>query len=100
MAGGAASQGLSAKLAELAGGKVGWRGLLGSKKTFGIALFASLGGLVYGCKLARHPFSTATHTVRQPGNVRPDPHDAIVHQCGKSDKIFLSFSFNCITSPS
>ncbi|PLB49903.1 putative MFS monosaccharide transporter [Aspergillus steynii IBT 23096] len=48
MAGGAASQGLSAKRAELAGGKVGWRGLLGSKKTFGIALFASLGGLVYG----------------------------------------------------
>ncbi|KAH8435117.1 putative MFS monosaccharide transporter [Aspergillus melleus] len=48
MAGGAASQGLSAKRAELAGGKVGWRGLLSSKKTFGIALFASLGGLVYG----------------------------------------------------
>jgi hypothetical protein len=49
MAGGMASEGISAKRAELAGGKVGWRGLLSSKKTFGIALFASLGGLVYGC---------------------------------------------------
>lgn len=49
MAGGMASQGISAKRAELAGGRVGWRGLVSSKKTFGIALFASLGGLVYGC---------------------------------------------------
>ncbi|EIT80967.1 putative transporter [Aspergillus oryzae 100-8] len=48
MAGGMASQGISAKRAELAGGRVGWRGLVSSKKTFGIALFASLGGLVYG----------------------------------------------------
>lgn len=41
--------GVSARRAELAGNKVGWRGLVSSKKTFGIALFASLGGLVYGC---------------------------------------------------
>ncbi|OJJ78688.1 putative MFS monosaccharide transporter [Aspergillus glaucus CBS 516.65] len=40
--------GVSARRAELAGNKVGWRGLVSSKKTFGIALFASLGGLVYG----------------------------------------------------
>lgn len=49
MAGGA-PEGVSAKRAELAGNKVGWRGLVSGKKTFGIALFASLGGLVYGCK--------------------------------------------------
>ena len=41
--------GVSARRAELTGNKVGWRGLVSSKKTFGIALFASLGGLVYGC---------------------------------------------------
>ncbi|PLB35390.1 putative MFS monosaccharide transporter [Aspergillus candidus] len=48
MGGAMAAEGISAKRAELAGSKVGWRGLVGSKKTFGIALFASLGGLVYG----------------------------------------------------
>lgn len=47
---GGAVEGVSAKRAELAGNKVGWRGLVRSKKTFGISLFASLGGLVYGCK--------------------------------------------------
>jgi hypothetical protein len=46
------SQDISAKRAKLAGGKVGWRGLTSSKKTFGIALFASLGGLVYGCMMS------------------------------------------------
>lgn len=46
---GSTPEGVSAKRAELAGNKVGWRGLVSSKKTFGIALFASLGGLVYGC---------------------------------------------------
>ena len=49
MAGGA-TEGISAKRAELTGNKVGWRGPINSKKTFGIALFASLGGLVYGCE--------------------------------------------------
>lgn len=47
---GSTPEGVSAKRAELAGNKVGWRGLVSSKKTFGIALFASLGGLVYGCQ--------------------------------------------------
>lgn len=45
--------GVSARRAELAGNRVGWRGLVSSKKTFGIALFASLGGLVYGCTWSR-----------------------------------------------
>lgn len=48
MAGGMAAEGISGKRAQLAAGRVGWRGLFSSKKTFGIALFASLGGLVYG----------------------------------------------------
>ncbi|KAF4221520.1 hypothetical protein CNMCM5878_008768 [Aspergillus fumigatiaffinis] len=67
MGGGMTSQDISAKRAELAGGKVGWRGLLSSKKTFGIALFASLGGLVYGYNqgmfaqiLTMHSFIEAT----------------------------------------
>lgn len=64
MAGGAASQGLSARRAELAGGKVGWRGLVSSKKTFGVALFASLGGLVYGCKDAIPSLSADAHDAR------------------------------------
>lgn len=50
---GGAVEAVSAKRAELAGNKVGWRGLVRSKKTFGISLFASLGGLVYGCKWIR-----------------------------------------------
>jgi hypothetical protein len=41
---------ISAKRAELAG-KGGILGLLSNKKTSAIGLFASLGGLVYGCKL-------------------------------------------------
>lgn len=40
---------ISAKRAELAG-KGGILGLLSNKKTSAIGLFASLGGLVYGCK--------------------------------------------------
>ncbi|KAL4895133.1 general substrate transporter [Aspergillus ambiguus] len=48
MVGGAPGEGISGKRAQLAAGRVGWRGLFSSKKTFGIALFASLGGLVYG----------------------------------------------------
>lgn len=43
---------VSAKRAELAG-KTGIWGLLSNKKTTLIGLFASLGGLVYGCKFAR-----------------------------------------------
>ncbi|PYH70823.1 putative MFS monosaccharide transporter [Aspergillus vadensis CBS 113365] len=45
---GAGAEAVSGKRAELAGNRVGWRGLLSSKKTFAIALFASLGGFVYG----------------------------------------------------
>ncbi|GLA75321.1 hypothetical protein AtubIFM55763_006592 [Aspergillus tubingensis] len=45
---GAGAEAASGKRAELAGNRVGWRGLLSSKKTFAIALFASLGGFVYG----------------------------------------------------
>lgn len=55
MAGGVAAQGISGKRAQLAEGRVGWRGLFHSKKTFGISLFASLGGLVYGCMYFRAP---------------------------------------------
>lgn len=40
---------VSAKRAELAG-KTGILGLLSNKKTTLIGLFASLGGLVYGCE--------------------------------------------------
>lgn len=40
---------MSAKRAELAG-KGGIWGLIGNKKTSAIGLFASLGGLVYGCE--------------------------------------------------
>lgn len=40
---------ISAKRAELSG-KNGFKGLLSNKKTTCIGLFASLGGLVYGCK--------------------------------------------------
>jgi hypothetical protein len=40
---------ISAKRAQLSG-KHGFKGLLSNKKTTGIGLFASLGGLVYGCK--------------------------------------------------
>lgn len=47
---GAGAEAVSGKRAELAGNRVGWRGLLSSKKTFAIALFASLGGFVYGCR--------------------------------------------------
>ncbi|CAK44971.1 hypothetical protein CBS115989_6948 [Aspergillus niger] len=45
---GAGAEAVSGKRAELAGNRVGWRGLMSSKKTFAIALFASLGGFVYG----------------------------------------------------
>ncbi|PYI04604.1 MFS monosaccharide transporter [Aspergillus sclerotiicarbonarius CBS 121057] len=45
---GAGAEAVSGKRAELAGDRVGWRGLMSSKKTFAIALFASLGGFVYG----------------------------------------------------
>ncbi|PWY88228.1 MFS monosaccharide transporter [Aspergillus heteromorphus CBS 117.55] len=45
---GAGAEAVSGKRAELAGNRVGWRGLISSKKTFAIALFASLGGFVYG----------------------------------------------------
>ncbi|RAH47445.1 putative MFS monosaccharide transporter [Aspergillus aculeatinus CBS 121060] len=48
MAVGVGAEAISGKRAELAGNRVGWRGLLSSKKTFSIALFASLGGFVYG----------------------------------------------------
>jgi hypothetical protein len=40
---------ISAKRAELSG-KGGFKGLISNKKTTSIGLFASLGGLVYGCK--------------------------------------------------
>lgn len=40
---------ISAKRAQLAG-KHGMMGLLSNKKTTCIGLFASLGGLVYGCE--------------------------------------------------
>lgn len=43
---------ISAKRAELSG-KNGLKGLLSNKKTTCIGLFASLGGLVYGCKLMK-----------------------------------------------
>ena len=39
---------LSEKRAAIAGPS-GFKGLIGNKKTFSIGLFASLGGLVYGC---------------------------------------------------
>ncbi|RAK98461.1 putative MFS monosaccharide transporter [Aspergillus ibericus CBS 121593] len=45
---GAGTEAVSGRRAELAGNRVGWRGLMSSKKTFAIALFASLGGFVYG----------------------------------------------------
>ncbi|PWY75300.1 MFS monosaccharide transporter [Aspergillus sclerotioniger CBS 115572] len=45
---GAGAEAVSGRRAELAGNHVGWRGLMSSKKTFAIALFASLGGFVYG----------------------------------------------------
>jgi hypothetical protein len=48
---------VSAKRAELSG-KNGLKGLLSNKKTTCIGLFASLGGLVYGCKL-REPCQCA-----------------------------------------
>ncbi|KAJ5198570.1 uncharacterized protein N7498_007687 [Penicillium cinerascens] len=58
---------VSAKRAELAG-KGGTRGLISNKKTFLIALFASLGGLVYGYNqgmfaqvLTMHSFQDATN---------------------------------------
>lgn len=38
----------SAKRAQVAG-KSGVKGLISNGKTFAVALFASLGGLVYGC---------------------------------------------------
>jgi hypothetical protein len=47
----AAETAVSAKRAELAG-KAGIFGLISNKKTSAIGLFASLGGLVYGCELA------------------------------------------------
>ena len=65
MPGGAAVEGVSAKRVELAGNKVGWRGLVRSKKTFGISLFASLGGLVYGCKCARIRCWYCIHNVQR-----------------------------------
>ncbi|KAI9932464.1 hypothetical protein ASPWEDRAFT_33367 [Aspergillus wentii DTO 134E9] len=68
MVGGIADQGISGKRAELAGNKVGWRGLISGKKTFGIGLFASLGGFVYGYNqgmfaqiLTMSSFIEATH---------------------------------------
>lgn len=41
---------LSAKRRQFAG-EPGFKGLVSNGRTFAIALFASLGGLVYGCKL-------------------------------------------------
>ncbi|KAM0099926.1 hypothetical protein ACP6JE_005474 [Aspergillus fumigatus] len=85
MAGGMASEGISAKRAELAGGKVGWRGLLSSKKTFGIALFASLGGLVYGYNqgmfaqiLTMHSFIEATQGYAETTGVKQGMLTAIL----------------------
>ncbi|EAW07049.1 putative MFS monosaccharide transporter [Aspergillus clavatus NRRL 1] len=85
MAGGMASQGISAKRAELTSGKVGWRGLLSSKKTFGIALFASLGGLVYGYNqgmfaqiLTMHSFIEATQGYAQNTGVKQGMLTAIL----------------------
>lgn len=85
MAGGMASEGISAKRAELAGGKVGWRGLLRSKKTFGIALFASLGGLVYGYNqgmfaqiLTMHSFIEATQGYAETTGVKQGMLTAIL----------------------
>lgn len=40
---------VSAKRAQIAG-KTGIKGLINNGKAFSVALFASLGGLVYGCK--------------------------------------------------
>lgn len=42
---------LSAKRRQFAG-EPGFKGLVRNKRTFAIALFASLGGLVYGCELS------------------------------------------------
>jgi hypothetical protein len=84
MGGGMTSQDISAKRAELAGGKVGWRGLLSSKKTFGIALFASLGGLVYGCMIVFYNSTLMSNASeadvsRQPRNVRANFDHALIH---------------------
>ncbi|GFF24244.1 probable glucose transporter rco-3 [Aspergillus udagawae] len=85
MAGGMTSQDISAKRAKLAGGKVGWRGLTSSKKTFGIALFASLGGLVYGYNqgmfaqiLTMHSFIEATQGYAESTGVKQGMLTAIL----------------------
>lgn len=49
MAPGTAENAVSAKRAQIAG-KSGIKGLISNGKTFSVALFASLGGLVYGCE--------------------------------------------------
>lgn len=48
MAGGGAATADDDVLAQT--GPSGWRGLMANKKSFGIALFASLGGVLYGCE--------------------------------------------------
>jgi hypothetical protein len=76
---------ISAKRAELAG-KGGILGLLSNKKTSAIGLFASLGGLVYGCKCLPMPPPaiglSPDSTTRQPGNVRAGlDHELVYKSC-------------------
>jgi len=61
---------LSARRAQLAGPS-GVRGLTQNPRTLAIALFASLGGFVYGCKFMRlnRQSCWADEVIRQPGNV-------------------------------
>lgn len=77
---GGAAEAISAKRAELAGDRVGWRGLISSKKTFGIALFASLGGFVYGCETTLRSNECELTFFRQPGNVCANPDHVFLYQ--------------------
>ena len=71
---------LSARRARLAGPS-GVAGLFHNRKTVGIAFFASLGGLVYGCEGFPIPGTLYLSVVdfsRQPGNVQSSSHHDVI----------------------
>lgn len=75
---------LSKKRAQFAGPS-GIKGLLSSAHVFAIAVFASLGGFVYGCKYACGGGPEECHRLtssRQPRHVWTDPeHDILLEHC-------------------